>query len=333
MPNNIEVTIHPSSLLKKASPDLYQPITKLQLTLLMRSRLEMINFLQRYKLSPETEKSYQELIPTIKEGLIRSYSSAGIDINQEELPSLILIPKEKKAQLEADLKNNLTLLQDLAGFYDPFTHTSIVFVKGEEPSLDDVTNIYHELHHGLGKTNIISSLDSKSKPVIFLGRYGLATEIVNGTTRGLAIEEGFIEYESIKFATEINEPQIVKVRTKFLEWAKNNLDETLLDGVSRSPHEDRIICSLGLSSRATKEYGAAWNLIFKLLTSANQISPEYAQQIKKELFKARRTGYDMNKLIALIDEKFGKSTTKKMFSTPFNADKLYQLIETFKQKK
>jgi hypothetical protein len=286
------------------------------------------------KPSDEVTKPYKEVIDVIQDNLIRKYKLAGIDIKKEDFPTvqLKMLDSFTRVDSEGNSQN-----KKLGGEYDPHNHELTLFVRGEKYFFLEILYLHHELHHSLGKKlRVIGKTSPKDRPYYHAAKSGYRTGGLGVKPRGVALEEGFVEYHARNFALYSDHPLIVQARE---QYALSSLDE---DKKTEPLTEDQIHeqCRAQLFEDAPNSYNISYAIVRLILDRAEDtMGEEYSSVLYDLLLAAREDVKYRRLLVREIDTLFSNTSKDKrmrigrlLFAIDFsNEDALFALYKKMKE--
>ena len=253
----------------------------------------------------EKEK-YLEAIEIIKQDLVDLYEFYGVTIAADNFPEFQLIDANLLPSDDGD--------ETTVGDHGSLSGAVRFFVKRGPRFLEDIRNIYHELHHAVGRKAIAVNSGNAKYPRFRLERSGYVTEVKHkikdkgpSNYRGKVIEEGLSEFLATSFALNSRAPLVAAARETYHE--ETELDLELV--ASPQYNNSRKIIEL-ISAKAAEENPERQVEILKLLVSA-RLDPSLRRELTKE-----------------IDRLFGKRIGRRLLQASFTEKNVAELLEEMK---
>lgn len=286
------------------------------------------------KPNEEVAKPYLEAISIIQDNLIRKYRLAGIDVKKEDFPAVQLMMLDSFTRLDSggNSQNN-----KLGGEYDHHHHELTLFVRGGKYFFLEILYLHHELHHSLGnKLRVIGKTSSDGRAYYHAARSGYVTAGLGVKPRGVALEEGLVEYHARNFAMYSDHPLVTQARE---QYARSTLEETEKDE-PLTEEEINQRCSTQLLEDAPYNYNTSYAIVRLILDRADDVmGKEYSSMLYDLLLAAREDVKYRRLLVRQIDDLFSNSSKDRrmrvgllLFAIDFNnEDALFALYKKMKE--
>ncbi|HLD92229.1 MAG TPA: hypothetical protein VI795_02400 [Patescibacteria group bacterium] len=273
---------------------------------------QKLNPLEKYRLDL-TETVFKEPFESIKNNLRKTYSVAGLEIKEEDFPSVAIYDTGEKRVVKA-----------CGGFgagRAGFGNRVDLFPVGEGNLLLDIRMLHHETNHHLGRQVVVSRMTEKKllgfkwkDPETSTTQLGLASYLRENDERGLMLEEGVVEYFATDFVLTSDDELIVKARENYVKDTGANVEG--LDN-----YAIRWLCKKELEKHSLPRYATARLLIETLIEGARKIGEDEAVEMRKDILKTRIDTKNTRILMDRVDKIFGAGTFSKAYYLKFNGDK------------
>jgi hypothetical protein len=261
------------------------------------------------------ETVFKEPFESIKNDLTSLYLSTGLEITEENFPSVAVYNTRERRVSKACGGFGA----GRAGFGN---RVDLFPAGGRDNPLPDIRMLHHEIHHHLGRQVVVSRMAEKNllgikwkNPEITSTQLGFAHHLSGSDERGLVLEEGAVEYFSLDFILSSSNVDIIEARKQYAREATGNNTDNL------DNHSIRNICKDELEKDTLPRYATARLLIETLIEGARKIGDDEAIEMRRDILKTRIDTKNTRSLMDRVDKIFGNGTFSEAFYLKFNGDK------------
>jgi hypothetical protein len=310
-------------------------LTKENVDLVISKREEII---RGYAIK-RPRKTLSYAISETKKHIVEILTGAGVSIQEEDIPDLVLIDWGDKEKLEQALGplggvGSETYKED-RGNADVLNGVSMVFVRDDITDLGQAGIIFHEKYHSTGRRVIVAN-ERVAKP----GRQGFEIFSKRPQYKSWLLEEGLVVYESVKFMEKLSSHEMFRDDVLKKERIMRVLQAkgTIVDGKVRFNSGMEIepdFCFLLSRGRLIKRTGLgppghsgiAGSLFELLLT---KFEGDEQKEFLNLARRARRNFKLIPQMARSLDEKWGKGTYSKLLKCERTEEAVWGLIQSFR---